>query len=70
LIRLHVGRWSHPRLKEGVFEPFLKEHGDPRTAGAGREALTRATLANYRGLLDVCPELKELHSRLLELHEK
>jgi hypothetical protein len=59
---------SHLRLKEEIFEPFLKQHGDPRSAGAGREVLTRATLANYRGLLDVCPELKELHDRLLKLH--
>jgi hypothetical protein len=60
---------SHPQLKEAVFEPFLKKHGDPRSAGSGREALTRATLANYRGLLDACPELRELHHRLQALHD-
>jgi hypothetical protein len=60
---------SHHRLKEEVFEPFLNKHGDPRGPGGGREALMKAALSNYRGLLDVCPELKELHGRLLGLHE-
>jgi len=64
-------KWSevsaHPRLKEEVFKPFLKEHGDPRSAGGGREALMRITLSNYRGLLDMCPELKQLDTRLREL---
>jgi hypothetical protein len=54
---------EHPRLKDEVFEPFLEQHGDPRSAGGGRETLMRATLANYRGLLEVCPELKTLHAR-------
>jgi hypothetical protein len=58
---------SHPKLKEDVFEPFLKEYGDPRSAGGGREALTRETLSNYRSLLELCPELKELHERLMQL---
>ncbi len=65
--RLRVG-WSdvrkHSRLKEEVFEPFLSRHGDPRSAGGGREALMRQTLSNYRGLLEVCPELADLEERL------
>jgi hypothetical protein len=55
---------QHPRLKEDVFEPFLKQFGDPRSTGGGREILTRETLAKYRGLLSVCPELAELEDRL------
>ncbi len=54
----------HPRLKEDVFEPFLKQRGDPRSPGGGREGLARRTLTNYRGLLSVCPELAELEDRL------
>jgi len=54
----------HARLKEGVFEPFLKQHGDPRSAGGGRDELMARTLANYRGLLSVCPELQDLEERL------
>lgn len=55
---------QHPRLKEDVFEPFLKQFGDSRSPGGGREHLTRQTLTNYRGLLSVCPELAELEDRL------
>jgi hypothetical protein len=58
---------AHPRLKEDVFEGFVREHGDPRSVGGGREALMRQTLSNYRGLLDLCDELKELEGRLREL---
>lgn len=61
-------KWSevatHPYLKEAVFQPFLKEHGEPRSAGEGRESLMRETLANYRGLLEVCPELRQLEAKL------
>lgn len=55
---------QHPRLKEDVFEPFLRQFGDPRSVGEGRAQLTRETLSNYRGLLSVCPELAELEDRL------
>lgn len=64
------GNWSelraHPRFKEDVFAPFLVQYGDARAAGAGREKLMRQALANYRGLLAVCPELAELERRLIE----
>lgn len=67
--RLSAG-WAdvrkNPRMKEVVFEPFLRKHGDPRCAGGGREALMRHTLSNFRGLLDVCPELAGLQQRLQE----
>jgi hypothetical protein len=55
---------EHPRMKEYVFEPFLKEFGDNRSPGAGRERLVRQTLSNYRGLLTVCDELASLETRL------
>jgi hypothetical protein len=55
---------QHPRLKEEVFEPFLRRFGDTRSPGGGRERLTHETLANYRGLLSVCPELAMLEGRL------
>jgi len=60
---------SHPRLKEEVFENFLRAHGDPRSVGGGREPLMRKTLSNYRGLLEVCPELKDLEGRIRSLPE-
>ncbi|MBO1346798.1 MAG: hypothetical protein EBE86_005075 [Hormoscilla sp. GUM202] len=63
--------WSEIRadisVKENVFEDFLDREGDPKIAGRGREALMRETLLNYRGLLDRCPELKELQRRIQNL---
>ncbi len=71
--RLHMA-WpevcSHARLKEEVFGPFLQAWGDPLAAGGGREKLMRETLRNYRGLLEVCPELAVLETRLRNLLEK
>jgi len=58
---------QHPRLKEEVFEPFLARHGDARSAGGGRDSLMKETLANYRGLVRLCPELAELEARMREL---
>jgi len=55
---------QHRLLKEDVFEPFLAQFGDSRSPGSGRERLVREALANYRGLLSVCPELAELEGRL------
>jgi hypothetical protein len=64
-------RWrevaAHPSLKEEIFDPFLRDHGDPRSAGGGRQALMRITLSNYRSLLDLCPELQQLEERLRQL---
>lgn len=55
---------GHPRLKEELFAPFLARYGNPRLPDEGRDALMRETLRNYRGLLEVCPELKTLEDRL------
>jgi len=55
---------QHAYSKEAIFEPFLKEYGDRRSPGGGREQLVRETLATYRGFLAVCPELAELEGRL------
>jgi len=51
-------------VKEHVFEPFLHAYGDTRRASGGRDVLMRDTLANYSGLLERCPELARLESRL------
>ncbi len=58
---------DHPSLKEEVFAAFLRAHGDLRSAGGGREMLMRQTLANYTGLLKLCPELARLENRLREV---
>jgi hypothetical protein len=51
-------------VKENVFAPFLRQHGDSRRLGGGRDLLMRQTLTNYPGLLQRCPELKDLHDRV------
>jgi hypothetical protein len=61
---------THPRLKETVFEPFVRLHTDPRSAGGGRLLMMRRTLENYRGLLAVCPELQVLENRLRKALEE
>jgi hypothetical protein len=64
------GLRTHPRFKEDVFEPFLANFGDMRAAGGGREKLMRQGLANYRGLLEVCPELADLQKRLSQFLQR
>jgi len=66
-----LGRsWSKIRedasVKESVFAPFLCTHGDARRPGGGRDLLMKETLANYQGLLQRCPELAELQTRIGE----
>jgi hypothetical protein len=66
-----LGRsWSRVRedssVKESVFASFLITHGDSRRPGGGRDILMKDTLANYRGLLERCPELAELEKRICE----
>ncbi|MBU0717819.1 MAG: hypothetical protein KJ749_06175 [Planctomycetes bacterium] len=68
--KLSIG-WRDVRadqwVKENVFDQFLAEHGDSRRAGGGRDLLMQETLRNYRGLLEVCPELQELDRRVREI---
>lgn len=66
-----LGRpWSEVRadvsVKENIFAPFLREHGDSRQPGGGREALMQETLSNCRALLGRCPELAVLQKRICE----
>ena len=62
--------WSTMRadvsVKENVFAPFLRRHGDSRRSGGGREELMRETLTNLDGLLARCPELDDLRKRICE----
>jgi hypothetical protein len=72
LLAGHVAKlrrpWSEIRadtsVKENVFAPFLRDYGDSRQPGGGRQALMQQTLANFRGLLERCPELAELQRRI------
>ncbi len=68
--RLDV-RWQEVRrdtsIKENVFEPFLKEHGNSKAPGGGRDVLMGQTLNGYGALLQRCPELAELERRIREI---
>ena len=55
---------SHQRLKEEVFEPLLKRHGDPRQPGAGRGLMINKSLRNLPLLFGLCPELRCLRDRI------
>jgi hypothetical protein len=71
LLAGHVAKlpvpWSIVRqecsLKEAYFEPFMRDYGD-NGVGGGCKQLMRETLRNYSGLLERCPELKELQDRI------
>jgi hypothetical protein len=52
----------HP--KERFAEPFLRERGPKFDPGAGRAWAMRELGAHWRGVLQCCPELKELHQRI------
>jgi len=58
---------SDVSVKENVFVPFLRKHGDTRRPGGGREELMQQTLNNLRGLLERCPELERLQKRICEV---
>ena len=62
------GSWEevrcHPRMKEEIFAPLLASHGDPRRAGAGRDLMISASLANLPLLFRLCPELQSLRARI------
>ena len=51
-------------VKERFFAPFLRENGNQKAAGGGREELMKETLGNYGALLRLCPELAELERRI------
>ena len=58
---------AHPRLKDEVFEPLRKRHGDDRRAGGGRKAMVEASLRNLPLLYRLCPEVKRLRDRIEEV---
>lgn len=58
---------SNPRFKEAVFEPLLREHGDPRRPGGGRGAMTEESIAQRQRFFVLCPEIAELRNRIAEV---
>lgn len=65
------GGWKAARenikMKEDVFDPLLKKHGDARRAGAGRDLMIAKSLENLPLLFQLCPELKALRDRIAAL---
>ena len=51
-------------VKENVFAPFLAKHGDARRYGGGRDLLMKEALTRYDRILQLCPELQELQTRV------
>jgi hypothetical protein len=68
--RLEI-RWQEIRrdtsVKENIFEPFLRAHGNPKAPGGGRDVLMGQALTGYGALLQLCPELAELERRIQEI---
>lgn len=58
---------KHPKFKETYFAPFLREHGDRRAPGQGREQLMREALRQYARIKRLCPEIAELEKRITGL---
>jgi hypothetical protein len=65
------GGWDAARLdrrmKEDIFEPLLRKHGDDRRAGGGRDLMIEESLKNLPLLFQLCPELKNLRDRIANL---
>ena len=55
---------NHSRMKEEIFEPLLKKHGDPRRPDKGRDRMIRQSLENMPLVFQLCPELKQLRNRI------
>ncbi len=72
LLALHrdtlEARWpevrSHEDSKEAYFDPLMARRGWTGEVGGGRKRAMRELGARWRGLLEVCDELRELRDRL------
>ena len=55
---------NHTRMKEEIFDPLLRKHGDPRQPDKGRDRMIRQSLENLPLLFQLCPELQRLQNRI------
>ena len=55
---------NHTRMKEEIFDPLLRKHGDPRQPDKGRDRMIRQSLENLPLLFQLCPELQRLRNRI------
>ena len=54
----------HSRLKEDVFGPLLRAHGNARSPGQGREAMTLASIRRRPSFFQLCPKMADLRDRI------
>jgi len=72
MLALHRGElgtpWRQVREecdpKEAIADPFIASRGWSALVGRGRKRAMRSLGASWPGILKVCPELGELHSRI------
>lgn len=50
--------------REAYFDPLMERRGWAAEVGGGRKRAMRELGARWRGLLEVCEELRELRDRL------
>ena len=55
---------SNPRLKEAIFFPLLRAHGDPRRPDGGRRMMAESSMARPNRFFQLCPEIAELRDRI------
>lgn len=60
--------WAEVRadvsVKERAFADFLREHGNSKAPGGGRERLVREGLVDFDAILKRSPELRDLRDRV------
>lgn len=61
---------KHASMKEAVFNPLLKSHGNMDAPGQGREEMTRLSLQKMDTLYQLCPELADLRDRIKALQNR
>lgn len=57
---------THPQMKEAIFAPLLRKHGDQRRPGGGRKFMTERSIANRNRFFRSCPEVARLRDRIRE----
>ena len=55
---------ANPRLKEAIFFPLLRAHGDPQRPDGGRRMLAESSMAQRSRFFRLCPEIAELRDRI------
>jgi hypothetical protein len=57
----------HTTMKESIFNPLLKKHGNKNAPGQGREEMTLRSLQKMDTLYQFCPELALLRDKIMDM---